>query len=388
MRVVLVLTLMTIVFLGAGAQASSETAPSKAVVAKHAKRIGAVLPKGWSVSTKGSMVTVRRDKAVRGEQFWANMSSADKPEIVTWTYCIPLRFAPSMTADQYRRMRAENKATQAKLEEMRKKMGHIAHKFDSYIGLTPADKKLVADYNKMRARHHRLPDAFAPDAVVYFEGGYSSSPFSRITDPKVWTECSTVRNKVRGMFTHSPPETQPATSPVPAALNFTVKNIDDKDVALKTYQGKVLLVVNVASRCGFTKQYAGLQALQDKYGGKGLVVMGFPANNFGGQEPGSNAEIKTFCTSKFKVTFPMFAKVSAKGKDQCDFYKYLTDVKKVKASQGEVRWNFEKFLIDRNGRIVKHYRSKAAPQEIATDIEVLLKATPAQAKRSTSNENR
>ena len=173
-----------------------------------------------------------------------------------------------------------------------------------------------------------------------------------------------------------PPETQPATSPVPAALNFTVKNIDDKDVALKTYQGKVLLVVNVASRCGYTRQYAGLQALQEKYGGKGLVVMGFPADNFGGQEPGSNAEIKTFCSSKFKVTFPMFAKVSAKGKDQCDFYKYLTDVKKVKASQGEVRWNFEKFLIDRNGRVVKHYRSKAAPQAIATDIEVLLKATP------------
>ena len=388
MRVVLVLTLMTIVFLGAGAQASSETAPSKAVVAKHAKRIGAVLPKGWSVSTKGSMITVRRDKKVHGERFWANMSSADKPEIVTWTYCIPLRFAPPMTAEKYRRMKKENKATRAKLREMLEKMRHITHKFDSYIAVTPADKKLVADYNKTKARFHRLPDAFAPDAAVYLLPVEHFASPRTITDPKVQAECSTVRNKVRGLFTYSPPKTQPATSPVPAALNFTVKNIDDKDVALKTYQGKVLLVVNVASRCGFTKQYAGLQALQEKYDGKGLVVMGFPANNFGGQEPGSNAEIKKFCTSKFEVTFPMFAKVSVKGNDQCDFYKYLTDGKKVKASQGEVRWNFEKFLIDRNGRIVKHYRSKAAPQDIANDIEVLLKATPAQAKRSTSNENR
>jgi glutathione peroxidase len=388
MRVILVLTLMTIVFLGAGAQASPEAALSKAVVSKHAKRIGAVLPKGWSVSMKGSMVTAQRDKEVRGEQLEVNAPAMRKPKIVTWTFRILLRFAPPMTAKQYHRMREENKATEAKLAAMREKMRHITHKFGSYIGLTQADKKLVADYNKIRARLHRLPDAFASDAVVYFEGGYSSSPFTTITDPKVRTECSAVRNKVRGLFISPPPETQPATSSVPAALNFTVKNIDDKDVALKTYQGKILLVVNVASRCGYTKQYAGLQALQEKYGGKGLVVMGFPANNFGGQEPGNNAEIKTFCTSKFKVTFPMFAKVSVKGSDQCDFYKYLTDGKKVKASQGQVRWNFEKFLIDRNGRVVKHYRSKIAPQAIAEDIEVLLKATPAQEKRSTSNENR
>lgn len=355
------------------AEKTTRTA-TQPVVAKHAKRIGAVLPKGWSVSTKGQMVTVRRDKEVRGEQFWVNMSPLDKPKIVTWTFCTALRFAPPMPAEKYRRMRAENKATQAKLDEMQKKMRHITHKFDQYMATTPADKKLVADYDKMKARYHSLPDAFAPDAVVYFDRGYSNR---RMTDPKVRAECSAVCDKVRGLFASSPPETQPATAPVPAALNFTVKNIDDKDVALKTYQGKVLLVVNVASRCGYTKQYAGLQALQEKYGEKGLVVMGFPANNFGGQEPGSHAEIKTFCTSKFKVTFPLFAKVSVKGNDQCDLYKYLTDGKKVKASQGAIRWNFEKFLIDRNGLVVKHYRSKTTPQAIANDIEALLKVTPA-----------
>ena len=161
--------------------------------------------------------------------------------------------------------------------------------------------------------------------------------------------------------------------PVPAVLKFTMKNIDGKKTDLSKYQGKVILMVNVASRCGYTKQYKGLQALHDKYAKKGLAVMGFPANNFGAQEPGNDFQIKQFCKSKYNVKFPMFSKVSVKGSDKCDLYKHLTDKKKVKVSQGEIRWNFEKFLIDQEGNVIKHYRSKTTPAEIGKDIAKLLK---------------
>lgn len=155
-----------------------------------------------------------------------------------------------------------------------------------------------------------------------------------------------------------------AEQPVTAAgsfYDFKVKDIDGKDVKLKKYKGSVLLVVNTASKCGYTPQYEGLQATFDKFKDKGLVVLGFPANNFGGQEPGTAAEIKEFCESKYKVTFPMFAKISVKGEDQEPLYSYLTSKETNPLFAGEISWNFNKFLIDRKGNIVARFTSKEIP---------------------------
>lgn len=156
--------------------------------------------------------------------------------------------------------------------------------------------------------------------------------------------------------------------------DFTVKNIDEKPVSLSEYKGKVLLIVNVASNCGLTPQYEDLQALYEKYKDKGLVILGFPANNFMGQEPGKNAAIKEFCTSKFKVTFPMFAKISVKGKDIAPLYKYLT----TKAENGKidapVAWNFQKFLVDKDGYVVQSISpsQKVSEEDVIKAIEKLL----------------
>lgn len=136
--------------------------------------------------------------------------------------------------------------------------------------------------------------------------------------------------------------------------DFTVNDIDGNPVALSQFQGKVLLIVNVASQCGYTPQYETLQGFYEQYKDKGVVVLGFPANNFGGQEPGSNAEIKSFCTSKFNVTFPMFSKISVKGADQHPLYAYLTQ-----ATGEEVKWNFHKFLIGKDGKPVRAFPSRA-----------------------------
>jgi glutathione peroxidase len=144
--------------------------------------------------------------------------------------------------------------------------------------------------------------------------------------------------------------------------DFTVKDIDGNDVKLKKYKGKVALVVNVASKCGYTPQYEGLQALYEKYKTQGFVVLGFPANNFGSQEPGSNTEIKEFCESKYKVTFPMFAKISVKGEDQEPLYKYLTSKETNPQYAGDITWNFNKFLVDKNGKILARFTSKDTPQ--------------------------
>jgi glutathione peroxidase len=148
---------------------------------------------------------------------------------------------------------------------------------------------------------------------------------------------------------------------IPAVLNFTVKSIDGKAVKLSKYSGKVVLIVNVASNCGFTKQYKGLQELHSKYADKGLAVLGFPCNNFGGQEPGSESAIKKFCESKYSVKFDMFGKVDVKGKKQSNLYAFLTSSKTNPKHGGGVRWNFEKFLIGRDGKILGHYRSGVAP---------------------------
>ena len=146
------------------------------------------------------------------------------------------------------------------------------------------------------------------------------------------------------------------------ALDFKVKNIDGETVDLEEYEGKVVLAVNVASRCGNTKQYAGLQEMYEKYKGKGLVVIGFPCNQFGGQEPGTEADIKQFCSSKYDVTFPMMSKVNVNGDDASPFYKKLTSTKLDPVGEGKVSWNFEKFLIGRDGQPVARFSPRTKPE--------------------------
>ena len=154
-------------------------------------------------------------------------------------------------------------------------------------------------------------------------------------------------------------QTKPAGSAkVPAALNFTMKSIDGKAVDLSKYQGRVVLMVNVASECGFTPQYAGLEQLHKKYAAKGLSILGFPSNNFGGQEPGSDPEIAQFCEKNYGVEFDMFSKIVVVGKDQAPLYHYLTTHPKF---SGPVEWNFEKFLIGRNGEVLGRFKSEIEP---------------------------
>lgn len=155
--------------------------------------------------------------------------------------------------------------------------------------------------------------------------------------------------------------------------DFKVKNIDDEEVALKEYKGKVLLIVNTASECGYTPQYEGLQAIYEEYKDQGLIVMGFPANNFNGQEPGSNEEIKQFCTLNYSVKFPMFSKISVKGEDQAELFSYLTS-EENRDFTGDIKWNFEKFLISRNGELKRRFRSNVTPEskDITSAIEAEL----------------
>jgi glutathione peroxidase len=145
-------------------------------------------------------------------------------------------------------------------------------------------------------------------------------------------------------------------------LDFKMKDIDGNDTKLKKYKGNVLLIVNTASKCGYTPQYEGLEATYNKYKDQGFYVLGFPANNFKGQEPGSDAEIKEFCTLKYKVTFPMFSKISVLGDDQDPLYKFLTSKESDPDFSGDITWNFNKFLIDRKGNVVARFSSKDTPQ--------------------------
>lgn len=157
--------------------------------------------------------------------------------------------------------------------------------------------------------------------------------------------------------------------------DIPLKTIDGKPATLGEYKGKVLLIVNVASQCGYTPQYEGLQKIYQQYQSQGLVVLGFPANNFGGQEPGTEAEIKEFCTMKFKVTFPMFAKLSAKGADIHPLYKFLTDKETNPNFAGDIKWNFNKFLIDKNGNPIARFDSADKPEspKVTQAIEQALK---------------
>ena len=159
------------------------------------------------------------------------------------------------------------------------------------------------------------------------------------------------------------------------ALDFQVETIEGKQVDLTSYRGKVVLVVNVASRCGLTPQYTGLQGLYEKYQDDGLVILGFPCNQFAGQEPGSNREILEFCTAKYDVTFPMFSKVDVNGENATPLYKYLTSQDVKPAGTGDISWNFEKFLIDRQGKLVHRFspRTKPTDAEVVGAIEATLK---------------
>jgi glutathione peroxidase len=154
----------------------------------------------------------------------------------------------------------------------------------------------------------------------------------------------------------------PATQPA-GPLDFTLDDIDGKPANLSDYRGKVVLLVNVASRCGNTPQYEGLEKLYRQHKDQGLVVIGIPANNFGGQEPGTNEQIKQFCSTKYDVTFPMMSKISVKGDDKHPLYKYLTESPTAGAHAGEVTWNFAKFLIGRDGQVVARFDPKTRPED-------------------------
>ena len=162
-----------------------------------------------------------------------------------------------------------------------------------------------------------------------------------------------------------------------AVLDGSVKDIDGKDVNLSEYKGDVVMIVNVASKCGFTPQYEQLQAVYSKYKDQGFTVLGFPANDFLKQEPGTDAEIKEFCTSKFHVDFPMFSKITVKGEESPDLYKKLTSKEANGEFGGDIGWNFTKFLVNRQGEVVARYDSKTKPD----DAKVIAKIEEELAKK-------
>ena len=151
--------------------------------------------------------------------------------------------------------------------------------------------------------------------------------------------------------------------------DFKITNIDGQPVDLAQYKGKVALVVNVASKCGYTKQYKGLESLYREYKDKGFEILGFPSNDFGAQEPGTEAEIKSFYSLTYDVTFDMFSKVAVNGSSMSDVYKYLTQT-----TGSQVQWNFNKFLVDKEGKVVKYYASGVSPEDagLRKDIAALL----------------
>lgn len=164
--------------------------------------------------------------------------------------------------------------------------------------------------------------------------------------------------------------TPTAAPPQKNMYEFTMKDIDGKDIKLDAYKGKVVMIVNVASKCGYTSQYEGMETIHKKYKDQGLVVLGFPANNFMGQEPGTEKEIKEFCSTKYGVTFPMFSKISVTGADQHPLYTYLTSKESNPEFGGDISWNFNKFIVDRSGKIVARFGSKDKPESEAVTATV------------------
>ena len=146
-----------------------------------------------------------------------------------------------------------------------------------------------------------------------------------------------------------------------SVYDFTLTSIDGQPSPLSSFKGKVVMLVNVASKCGYTPQYSALESTYEKYKDRGLVIVGIPANNFGAQEPGTNEEIKTFCSRKYNVTFPMMAKVSVKGSDQTPLYQFLTDKTLNPTTGGEIKWNFTKFIFDRDGNAIARFEPEVTP---------------------------
>jgi len=160
-----------------------------------------------------------------------------------------------------------------------------------------------------------------------------------------------------------------------SALDFELPDIDGNNVALTQYKGNVILLVNVASKCGLTPQYKGLQKIYAQYKDRGFTILAFPANNFRDQEPGSNADIKEFCSKNFNVSFPMFSKISVLGDDMHPLYKFLTSKESNPGFEGDIRWNFDKFLIDTEGKVIARFHPKTTPvdESVTTAIETALK---------------
>ena len=154
--------------------------------------------------------------------------------------------------------------------------------------------------------------------------------------------------------------------------DFSVKNIHGEMVKMSTYKGKAILIVNTASKCGFTPQYKGLEALYEKLHGKGLEVLGFPCNQFGSQEPGNEEQIESFCEVNYGVTFPLFAKIDVNGKNAAPLYQYLKEAKPGLLGSEAIKWNFTKFLVDREGNVVERYAPNVEPANLAGDITKLL----------------
>jgi glutathione peroxidase len=163
-------------------------------------------------------------------------------------------------------------------------------------------------------------------------------------------------------------------SPRKSVLDFKVKSIDGKDIDLSQYKGKVLLIVNTASQCGFTPQYKGMEEIYEKYKDRGLEVLAFPANEFGAQEPGTNDEIKSFCETKYKTTFPLFSKIVVKGGGQHPLYRFLTGKETDPKYAGDIPWNFTKFLVNRKGEVIGRFEPKDRPEapKVSGAIEAAL----------------
>ncbi len=162
------------------------------------------------------------------------------------------------------------------------------------------------------------------------------------------------------------------TQVAPSIYDFSVTTLEGQPLNLSTYKNKVLLIVNTASQCGFTPQYQGLQALYDKYANQGLEILGFPCNQFGQQEPGSASDIQSFCETRFGVKFPLFQKVDVNGKDAHPLFQYLTKAAPGLFGTETVKWNFTKFLVDRNGKVIERYASMAKPEDLDKAIQKLL----------------
>lgn len=202
--------------------------------------------------------------------------------------------------------------------------------------------------------------ARAPSAVMGQPAGGPSAPPPEKAEPSPVPEGTPASQPTPETAPKTEEPSKPQDDPA-YVLSFTVKDINGKDVNLEKYKGSVVVIVNVASRCGYTTQYEGLQRLYEKNKEDGLVVLGFPANNFGGQEPGTDDEIREFCSSKYGVSFPMFSKISVKGEDQHPLYKRLSG--QPAPVGGDPKWNFTKFIVDRSGKVVARFNSNARPDD-------------------------